>query len=146
MHKENQPMQQIQIPNATPENPPSDTAPAFPAAKKNGYRSHVRFTRQEWKRINQDAIKRGISVAKLLKQTYFNNLPVLVLLRPEDKRVLMTFLARAGVLLKECAKHLNTGFHDEKLIAASVAEARQAVASVVNALNAKVAEVAATTR
>lgn len=84
------------------------------SAVKHGpeLRTHVRFTIEEWERIQNDHIVTGKSIPVLLKLTYFKGPPLSPLMNPMDQRAVLVELRRIGNNINQIAKHLNSGFRE----------------------------------
>lgn len=71
--------------------------------------SCVRFTAEEYQRIEADAEIFGKSIPTLLKEKYFNGPRVLPLLAKEDLEKLFGELGRVGNNLNQIARRINSG-------------------------------------
>ena len=74
-----------------------------------GCSSHVRLSPSECKRIKKDSKVAGKSIPELLRNAYFKNLPVKVLVNKNDLDILRKDLNRIGNNLNQIAKRLNSG-------------------------------------
>ena len=69
----------------------------------------VRFSPREYKRITKDSKVSGKSIPQLLRNSYFGNLPVKVLVNKNDLGILRKDLNRIGNNLNQVARRLNSG-------------------------------------
>ena len=74
-----------------------------------GNRCCVRMSPSEYKRIQKESKVLGKSIPQLLRDSYFGNLPVKVLVNKNDLGILRKDLNRIGNNLNQIAKRLNTG-------------------------------------
>ena len=77
-----------------------------------GGSSHVRMSPAEYKRIQKDSKASGKSIPELLRESYFHNPPLKVLMSKDEVATLRKDLSRIGNNLNQVARHLNSGlFH-----------------------------------
>ncbi len=74
-----------------------------------GGTSCVRMSPSEYKRMKKDSRTSGKSIPELLRDSYFGNLPVKVLVNKNDLDILRKDLNRIGNNLNQVAKRLNSG-------------------------------------
>ena len=71
--------------------------------------SYVRMSPLEYERIKNDSEVSGKSIPALLRNSYFGNLPVKVLVNKNDLNILRKDLNRIGNNLNQIARRLNAG-------------------------------------
>ena len=72
--------------------------------------SHVRFTEDQYSRIEDDARIYGKSIPELLRAAYFGSLPPRPAFSVEDAKRIVIAINRVGNNVNQVARHVNSGF------------------------------------
>jgi hypothetical protein len=93
---------------------PGNEAEVIPtkATREHKPSSQVRFSDEEWVRIQNDHFVTGLSIPALLKLSYFKGPPLSPLMTPVDQRATLDALRRIGNNVNQIAKQLNSGFRE----------------------------------
>jgi hypothetical protein len=71
--------------------------------------AHVRFNDKEFDRVAREAASIGLSVPRLLKETYFEKPPLRILMGHQDQKKWVLEILRIGNNINQIARHLNAG-------------------------------------
>ena len=78
--------------------------------RRSGLSSHVRFSEQEYARLQKMKATTGLSIPDLLKKALFNRMDLeRPLLSPDDVARIMEELRRQGNNINQIAKQINSG-------------------------------------
>ena len=71
---------------------------------------YVRFTPEEFQRLQEDERVTGRNIQKLLKKAYFEREPTVLLMKDEDAKHFSAQILRIGNNVNQIARQLNSGF------------------------------------
>lgn len=98
--------------------------------------SYVRFSPDEFERIEKDHIRRHVSIPELLKEAYFGKPPVAILMTQEEQKSWIRELNQMGNNLNQITRKINAGFRTG--LDADLAQIRQKITSLFALITARI--------
>ena len=106
------------------------------AIKSKRKSSHVRLSDDELEQLEKDQYSRGMSIPDLLKEAYFKGRPTAILMTQEDRKMVLTEIARQGNNLNQLAKKVNAGIQES--VQGDVSDIKRILTGILALLNGKI--------